>query len=104
MGDLQSADGVFAFADAFSKATHRAARIREINAELLRTGNRCGDCYFWMKSRDCPRERNVNGMSHGPSAGGLPCSKMHETSASLDRRAKLQSELLSLRAEDSSHV
>lgn len=37
--------------------------------------HRCGDCHKWMKSRECPRERNVNGMSRGPSGGDMPCDK-----------------------------
>lgn len=42
----------------------------------------CGDCHWWMKSRDCPREKNVGGMTRGPSAGGTPCNKYQETEAS----------------------
>ena len=98
--DLQSADGVFAFADAFSKSVHRADRIRTINAELLRTGRRCGDCYFWMKSRECPREHNVNGMSRGPSCEGLACSKMQMTTDAIQGRDRLTAELAGLRAEE----
>lgn len=35
----------------------------------------CGNCFYWMKSRMCPRERNVKGMTRGPSCSGLPCKK-----------------------------
>jgi hypothetical protein len=28
-----------------------------------------------MKSRECPREHNVNGMSRGPSCNALACDK-----------------------------
>lgn len=35
----------------------------------------CGDCYFWMKSRSCPKEKNINGYSRGPSMNGLICEK-----------------------------
>lgn len=35
---------------------------------------RCGWCFFWMK-RSCPKERNVNGMSRGPSCEDRPCEK-----------------------------
>jgi hypothetical protein len=34
---------------------------------------KCGDCDKWMKSRECPRERNVNGMSRGPSCNDYQC-------------------------------
>ena len=44
---------------------------------------RCGNCHWWMKSRDCPREHNVKGMTRGPDAGGLPCSKHQWTDSSL---------------------
>jgi hypothetical protein len=33
----------------------------------------CGNCQHWMKSRVCPRERNVNGMTRGPSSGDPAC-------------------------------
>jgi hypothetical protein len=35
----------------------------------------CGDCHLWMKSRECPKEVNVNGYSRGPSADGIICDK-----------------------------
>ena len=31
----------------------------------------CGKCYWHMKSKDCPQERNIRGMSRGPSMGSL---------------------------------
>lgn len=34
---------------------------------------RCGNCEHWMKSRTCPREHNVDGMTRGPSCNALPC-------------------------------
>ena len=37
--------------------------------------NKCGDCYYWMKSSECPRERNVKGRNRGPSISGSPCEK-----------------------------
>ena len=36
---------------------------------------KCGDCSFWMKSSECPQERNVNGWNKGPSMNGTPCEK-----------------------------
>lgn len=39
------------------------------------TRPRCGSCQHWMKSRICPREKNVNGYSRGPSCNDLPCDK-----------------------------
>jgi len=42
---------------------------REANAALSESKrpNKCGKCHWWMKSRDCPKERNVKGYSRGPS-------------------------------------
>lgn len=35
---------------------------------------RCGDCDLWMKSNLCPKEKNVQGISRGPSMKALACS------------------------------
>lgn len=52
------------------------AQRRDKERELRRwAAPSCGGCYWWMKSRDCPREHNVNGMTRGPSADALPCAK-----------------------------
>lgn len=37
--------------------------------------HRCGDCNNWMKSRECPKEKKVKGLSRGPSSGDCPCDK-----------------------------
>ena len=36
---------------------------------------RCGDCYLWMKSGQCPQERNVGGWNKGPSMNGSICER-----------------------------
>jgi len=51
--------------------------------------DRCGDCGFWMKSRSCPREHNVNGMSRGPDAGAIVCPKFQIEQRAINRRARL---------------
>ena len=28
---------------------------------------KCGECYYWMRSNTCPREKNIKGQSKGPS-------------------------------------
>ena len=60
----------------------RLGRLADFNNELQHIksikSRRCGSCFWWMKSRDCPRERNVNGYSRGPSMNStiaLRCSK-----------------------------
>lgn len=47
----------------------------------------CGNCYFWMKSRDCPRERNVNGATRGPSCSEPACGKFQIEQRVLDLKA-----------------
>lgn len=53
---------------------------------------RCGECYWWMKSSDCPRERNVKGMNRGPSCNDATCDKFKPkddaTAASVAERWK----------------
>jgi hypothetical protein len=52
------------------------AQLRDKVAYALKAYNkRCGDCVHWMKSRDCPLERNVKGYSRGPSCDAPVCSK-----------------------------
>lgn len=69
MGD-QTAEGIFEWADSFSKHTHRLHRMRELQAEIRKIGTVCGGCDNWM-TRQCPRERNVNGRNYGPSCESL---------------------------------
>jgi hypothetical protein len=45
-----------------------------------------------MKSRECPAEKNVNGMSRGPSMGGMPCQKFQITDSAVSLSAKRRSE------------
>ena len=35
--------------------------------------NKCGDCYYWMKKSDCPREKGF--QKGGPSCNSPACSK-----------------------------
>ena len=44
----------------------------------------CGSCFFWMKSSLCPRERNVNGMSRGPSCEDAICGKFKITNDAIN--------------------
>jgi hypothetical protein len=48
---------------------------------------RCGSCYFWMMSKSCPREKNVGGMSRGPSSGETPCDKYRVLESTLNLAA-----------------
>ena len=35
---------------------------------------KCGDCRLWM-TKQCPREKNVDGWNRGPSMSGWTCEK-----------------------------
>ena len=53
---------------------------------------RCGACQHWMKSRICPRERNVNGWNRGPSSESVPCDKFLITARSINTIANKRRE------------
>lgn len=42
-------------------------------------GKRCGNCTKWMKSRECLKEHNVDGISRGPSMDAPACDQFIET-------------------------
>lgn len=79
-----------------SKFIHDEARRKELLAQIRKVT--CGDCQHWMKSRECPRERNVGGFSRGPSMNGPICEKFSETPQSVELRAKWKLELSELEA------
>lgn len=67
----------------------RMSRIADLQAELRQVSQdgsrRCGNCFWWMKSNDCPQERNVNGYSRGPncnSSRAITCNKYEQTQRS----------------------
>ena len=39
---------------------------------------KCGDCFYWMKSNFCPKEKNVNGWNKGPNCNDIICSKFKD--------------------------
>lgn len=51
---------------------------------------KCGDCSHWMKSRECPREKNVKGMSRGPSCNDSTCDKFAAKNAETAARLEAQ--------------
>lgn len=93
-----SPDGreVWAWADAFSRHTHRMNRLRELRSDHFLCGRECGDCDKWMKSRECPREHNVNGQSRGPSCKGAICSQFVWSRSAERRRDRLAAEIAAL--------
>ena len=61
--------------DSLGKAAHLAYLKREHARIKADARPKCGNCNFWMKSRECPAEKNVNGQSRGPSCEGIACQK-----------------------------
>lgn len=95
-----SGDGreIWDWAIKFSDHVQRLDKLRQLRAEAAKP-KRCGECYWWMKSRDCPKEVNVNGRSRGPSMNGFICSKFRETNDSIERRDKALSEMSQLASQ-----
>lgn len=90
-GDLRN---IFDIANAFSEA-QAAERKRRDELDVLRNLSRreCGNCDKWMKSRECPREHNVKGMSRGPSCKGLACGSFVGRAGFREAADKLAAEL-----------
>jgi hypothetical protein len=58
--------------DAMINASTRLQYIAEYRVRCVNLKNRigkCGSCSKWMKSGQCPHEKNINGMNRGPSMG-----------------------------------
>jgi len=94
---MSQVDDIFDAMNSFSDLIHKKDKIRELTHKLLIQGERCGDCYNWMKTNLCPRECNVNGRNQGPTVGCLKCNRFIETEQSIEYRKELQEELNSLR-------
>lgn len=93
-----SSDGreIWDWASKFSSHVHRQDEIRKLKVSIASIGKRCGDCDKWMKSRQCPMERNVNGRSQGPSSEGRICRQFVECVFATRRRAELTDKLNTL--------
>ncbi len=97
-----SANGqeIWGWAHRMSEAMHRVHKIRDLQNGIARVGTRCGDCDKWMKSSQCPAEKNVNGMSRGPSSEAFKCSQFVETATASKRRVDLTEELAQIAARE----
>lgn len=52
---------------------HIKTVFEPIETHSVKTGRkRCGDCKLWM-TRECPKEKNVNGRNYGPSVNDIVC-------------------------------
>jgi hypothetical protein len=79
----------------FDKLVDAAGVVAKIEGLRSRARDRaeagkkcCGNCHNWMKSRECPRERNVNGYTRGPSMNGSPCKEYYEEDRAKANRAE----------------
>lgn len=88
-------NAIFAAAHAISEARQKQAEYEELESAAR---PRCGGCHWWMKSRDCPQEHNVNGMSRGPSADAMPCGKFRANSGHLRAVERLKAYELETRS------
>lgn len=84
---------IFAAAEGISKA-REIARLRNGIATAERRV--CGNCTRWMKSSECPAEKNVNGFSRGPSCNGPACGKFSLEPHATESKRRLESELEAL--------
>lgn len=90
-GDLRNVFGMFT---EFSARLHAEDKRRKELAHLRENARQtCGNCDKWMKSRECPREHNVNGRSRGPSCNALPCGQFVSSSSHLEWVAKYETAL-----------
>ena len=92
--ETMSPDGreVWDWAGKMPEYTYNIHKRRELWAEIVKCGTVCGDCDKWMKSRSCPREHNVNGMSRGPSMNDSICPEFVEKQWVSEHRAELKKE------------
>lgn len=94
-----SSDGreVWAWAGRMSNEIHRRAKVIQLNDSIRDLSPRCGTCFLWMKSRECPREKpNMTGYRQGPSMNGVACEKFTETEWVTKLREERKAELATI--------
>jgi hypothetical protein len=73
----QQAEAIFDAVIEFGKRQAEADRKRrEVEAVRRRAVKECGNCYYWMKSRDCPIDDQRRGF---PSMSHPACEKFNPT-------------------------
>jgi len=90
------ANAIFDAVEKLSEHFQRIDQIKKLSASISDLAPRCGLCYFWMMSRECPREKNINGYSQGPSCDGFPCEKFSEKKYVTELRDARKAELAAL--------
>ncbi len=96
--EQMSSDGreIWEWAGKLSEHMQRQDKIRELTFKIAKVGTVCGDCDKWMKSRECPAERNVKGRCVGPSCESRKCSSFVENRSAENSRAQWKAELAQL--------
>lgn len=80
-----------------SEHIHRQAEINRLTRQIRLQGTKCGDCYKWMKSQYCPRERrNSKGRREGPSMNAPICTQFEECPRTTEWREELKAQLAKL--------
>jgi hypothetical protein len=74
----------------FGEAVQAAECLAELRSDAQ---PRCGECTHWMKSKECPREVNVNGWNRGPNVNGTPCDSFNPTKRHLENVAAFKAEI-----------
>ncbi len=76
--DLDRMIGAFDYLSLLADFKTRVGNVQKL------TVPRCGSCKDWMKSKICPRERNVNGWNKGPHMNDTPCDQFQWKPSSLE--------------------
>lgn len=94
------ADRIIDAAIQASREVHRQDEIKRLRDEISQIGKVCGDCDHWMKSRECPRERNIKGISCGPSMNESICGSFKESASAAERRSMLVAQRAAIQRQE----
>lgn len=72
MSEITSA--IFSMADKFSEIKSLVSEQKQLAQTIRHHETTCGACAKWMKRNECPKEKNIRGMSRGPSCDDYKCS------------------------------
>ena len=84
---------IWDWAISMGKEMARQHKITELQKQISGIGNHCGDCYKWMHSGECPREKRVKGRRVGPSCNEYICNQYIEKESSSEWREELKQKL-----------
>lgn len=91
---------IWDWAIALSRHEGRLREMRRLRERIAEVGTKCGDCDHWMKSRQCPKEHNVNGYSRGPHMNHPTCRQFSESSFATKLRTDLTAGLTALKEQE----